>query len=97
MLGPQDLRRQLFSLSYAIFSFKNCVKQGSRVTVGTLQKHLGRNQQLRFKSSHVLKIGENRQIAYRQMPGQSQPTIVMVPGFHSYAHMNGMTAKSILR
>ena len=94
MLGPQDLRRQFFSLSYAIFSFKNCVKQGSRVTVG---KHLGRNQQLRFKSSHVLKIGENRQLAYRQMPGQSQPTIVMVPGFHSYAHMNGMTAKSILR
>ena len=97
MLGPQDLRRQLFSLSYALFSFKKCVNQGATVTVGTLQKHLCRNQQLRFKSSHVLKISENRQLAYRQMPGQSQPTIVMVPGFHSYAHMNGMTAKSILR
>ena len=53
--------------------------------------------QKRHKSSHKLEIGENRQISYRLMPGQSQPTIVMVPGFHSYAHMNGMTAKSLLR
>ena len=58
------------------------------------------HHQFRFiskKRSHTLEIGENRAISYRLMPGQSEPTIVMVPGFHSYAHMNGLTAKSLLR
>ena len=97
MLGSQNFRRQLSKLSFTLLRFKTYVNGGSGITVGTLQKQFGRNQQIRFKSSHILKIGENRQLAYRQMPGQSQPTIVMVPGFHSYSHMNGMTAKSILR
>ena len=49
------------------------------------------------KSTHHVEVGENRSVAYKQMPGTKQPTIVHVPGLHSYAHMNGMTAKSILR
>jgi len=44
-----------------------------------------------------LEIGPNRFLAYRQVPGQRQPTIVFVPGLHSYLHMQGMTAKALLR
>lgn len=54
-------------------------------------------QQERGKRTHHVQVGENRSVAYKQMPGTKQPTIVHVPGLHSYAHMNGMTAKSILR
>ena len=44
-----------------------------------------------------LEVGPNRYIAYRQVPGQRQPTIVFVPGLHSYLHMQGMTARALLR
>merc|ERR1719412_387248 len=54
-------------------------------------------QQERGKRTHQVQVRENRSVAYKQMPGTKQPTIVHVPGLHSYAHMNGMTAKSILR
>ena len=47
--------------------------------------------------AHRLEIGPNRFLAYRQVPGQKQPTIVFVPGLHSYLHMQGMTAKALLR
>ena len=58
---------------------------------------LSSQQQRMSKSTHHVQVGENRSVAYKQMPGTKQPTIVHVPGLHSYAHMNGMTAKSILR
>lgn len=54
------------------------------------------NSVARTKSTHVLTVAENRRIKYRLVPGTRSPTIVFVPGYHSYAHMNGMTAKSIL-
>merc|ERR1712226_1315784 len=38
-----------------------------------------------------------RQIAYRQIPGPNEPTIVVIPGFHSYSHMDGFITKCILR
>lgn len=47
--------------------------------------------------AHRLEIGPNRYLAYRQVPGQRQPTIVFVPGLHSYLHMQGMTARALLR
>jgi len=46
---------------------------------------------------HNVLISEGREVAYQQMPGTRQPTVVFVPGLHSYAHMKGMTAKSIMR
>ena len=58
-------------------------------TVASVQKRAG--------STHQVSVAPNRKIAYQQMPGTRQPTVVFVPGLHSYAHMNGMTAKSILR
>ena len=96
MLGRQNLPRHFASLS-TLNSFKKATFLGSTPKECKLQNQPQLSNQFRFKSSHTLKIGENRQISYRLMPGQSQPTIVMVPGFHSYAHMNGMTAKSLLR
>jgi hypothetical protein len=44
-----------------------------------------------------LEVAPNRYLAYRQVPGRRQPTIVFVPGLHSYSHMNGMTARALLR
>lgn len=49
------------------------------------------------KRAHKLEVGPNRTLAYRQIPGNSKPTIVFVPGLHSYLHMNGMTARALLR
>ena len=94
IFGSQTGFRQCLYLS-SLCRYTNGVIYGYSTPVEQVQSQL--SHQFRHKSTHTLKIGENRQIAYRQMPGQSQPTIVMVPGFHSYAHMNGMTAKSILR
>ena len=55
-------------------------------------------QQRRHRSNvHTITVSGDRQIAYRQVPGHRQPTVVVVPGLHSYAHMNGLTAKSISR
>jgi hypothetical protein len=96
MLGRQSFCRYFATLS-SLNANKNATLLGSASNESKVQIQPQLSQQLRFKSSHTLKIGENRQISYRLMPGQSQPTIVMVPGFHSYAHMNGMTAKSLLR
>jgi len=56
-------------------------------------------QQLRgakMRAQH-LEVGTKRRLAYRQVPGQKKPTIVMVPGLHSYLHMQGMTARALLR
>ncbi len=47
--------------------------------------------------SHCLEIGAGRRVAYRLIPGQRSPTVVFVPGLHSYAHMNGMMARSVMR
>lgn len=49
------------------------------------------------RSIRTHQISEGRVLAYRQVPGQLKPTIVVVPGLHSYIHMNGMLAKSMLR
>lgn len=101
MLGSQNISRNFATLSASINSFRGATVAGSIAGEKRTQpKSLLRHQQFRFiskKRSHTLKIGENREISYRLMPGQSEPTIVMVPGFHSYAHMNGLTAKSLLR
>ena len=101
MLGRQSISRHFASLSTSINSYRTATLVGSLTNEKTVQpKSQLSHQQFRFiskKRSHTLKIAENREISYRLMPGQSEPTIVMVPGFHSYAHMNGLTAKSLLR
>ena len=97
MFGGYKMRTQFSSLC-SLNTFKNGANPKCNYLPSKyLSQSLLIGHQKRHKSSHKLEIGENRQISYRLMPGQSQPTIVMVPGFHSYAHMNGMTAKSLLR
>ena len=47
--------------------------------------------------AHRLEVAPGRFLAYRQVPGMRKPTIVFVPGLHSYLHMQGMTARALLR
>jgi len=47
--------------------------------------------------THQLEIAEGRSIAYQTIPGQRRPTVVMVPGLHSYTHMHGNKASCLLR
>ena len=47
--------------------------------------------------AHKLEVRPNRYLAYKKVPGSRQPTIVFVPGLHSYLHMQGMTARALLR
>jgi len=70
---------------------------GARASSKHLVVFTQQQQQRMSRSTHHVQVGDNRSVAYKQMPGTQQPTIVHVPGLHSYAHMNGMTAKSILR
>ena len=101
MLGRQSISRHFATLSASINSYRGGAVAGSIKGEKRIQPKAQLSyHQVRFiskKRSHTLEIGENREISYRLMPGQSEPTIVMVPGFHSYAHMNGLTAKSLLR
>jgi len=46
---------------------------------------------------HQLEVAEGRNIAYQTIPGQRRPTVVMVPGLHSYTHMHGNKASCLLR
>jgi len=47
--------------------------------------------------TNYLEIGKDRCLAYQSIPGQRKPTIVMIPGFHSYANMSGNKAACLLR
>uniref|UniRef100_A0A0K2V7I7 Serine aminopeptidase S33 domain-containing protein n=1 Tax=Lepeophtheirus salmonis TaxID=72036 RepID=A0A0K2V7I7_LEPSM len=51
----------------------------------------------RSLKTHALQISEERSLCYRQIPGTKSPTILMVPGLHSYSHMSGMKAGCIMR
>lgn len=48
-------------------------------------------------ATHTLKLGGKRKLAYKEIPGQCEPTIVYVPGLHSYSNMNGMMSSCLLR
>jgi len=48
-------------------------------------------------NTHTLEIAEGRHVAYQSIPGQRGPTIVMVPGLHSYTNMTGQKASCLLR
>ena len=39
----------------------------------------------------------SRSVAYKTLPGMKSPSIVMVPGLHSYTHMSGQKASCLLR
>ena len=53
--------------------------------------------QRRAINTHHLRFGEGRSLAYREIPGQTEPTVVYVPGLHSYANMSGMMSNCLLR
>jgi len=48
-------------------------------------------------NTHYLELGNGRRIAYQSIPGQRKPTIVMIPGLHSYTNMTGIKASCLLR
>jgi len=48
-------------------------------------------------NTHYLELGDGRSIAYQSIPGQRKPTIVMIPGLHSYTNMTGVKASCLLR
>jgi len=48
-------------------------------------------------NTHFLDIGDGRSVAYQSIPGQRRPSIVMIPGLHSYTNMNGQKASCLLR
>eukprot|EP00088_Acartia_fossae_P044239 TRINITY_DN4690_c0_g1_i10.p1 TRINITY_DN4690_c0_g1~~TRINITY_DN4690_c0_g1_i10.p1 ORF type:complete len:293 (-),score=50.21 TRINITY_DN4690_c0_g1_i10:619-1497(-) len=48
-------------------------------------------------NTHHLDLGAGRCIAYQSIPGQRKPTIVMIPGLHSYTNMTGSKANCLLR
>jgi hypothetical protein len=58
---------------------------------------LARNVSVSRLNTHLLDIGEGRSVAYQTIPGQRKPTIVMIPGLHSYTHMSGTKASCLLR
>merc|ERR1712096_279506 len=47
--------------------------------------------------THQLEVSKGRSIAYQTSPGERRPTVVMVPGLHSYTHMNGNKAACLQR
>ena len=46
---------------------------------------------------HELELPSGRFVRYREVPGQVKPSIVYVPGLHSYAHMDGMLSQCLFR
>ena len=42
-------------------------------------------------------LNVSRSVAYKTLPGMKSPSIVMVPGLHSYTHMSGQKASCLLR
>jgi alpha-beta hydrolase superfamily lysophospholipase len=72
----------------------------SRTNVKVIQQVLfspHRNVSVTRLNTHFLEVGEGRSVAYQIIPGQRKPTVVMIPGLHSYTHMNGQKASCLLR
>jgi len=69
--------------------------QMGRVT--NLQAIIKRGVAVSRLPSHQFEVAKGRSIAYQTMPGQRRPTVVMVPGLHSYTHMSGHKASCLLR
>lgn len=46
---------------------------------------------------HHLDIAKDRRVAYKYLPGQNKPTVVMVPGLNPYTHMDGDKTACMLR
>ena len=82
MLNPILLARVMKLKLTKLVNVHTVIKRG--VAVSKLQ-------------THQLEVAEKRAIAYKTIPGQKRPTVVMIPGLHSYTHMNGNKAACLLR
>jgi len=60
-------------------------------------KILTRSVSISRLNIHFLDLGNNRKVAYQAIPGQRQPTVVMIPGLHSYSDMEGQKSSCLLR
>jgi len=65
--------------------------------VHTVGLQFSRSVSVSRLNTHTLDIGEGRSVAYQSIPGQRRPSIVMIPGLHSYTNMNGERASGLLR
>lgn len=58
---------------------------------------LARSVSISRLNIHYLDLGNDRKVAYQAIPGQRQPTVVLIPGLHSYSDMEGQKASCLLR
>lgn len=72
----------------------------SPISGSTWLPFIGQNPQPRGLASQAIRdlaLPNGRFVRYKQIPGSNQPTIVYVPGLHSYSHMHGMLSTCLLR
>lgn len=58
---------------------------------------LARSVSISRLNIHYLDLGNDRKVAYQAIPGQRKPTVVLIPGLHSYSDMEGQKASCLLR
>lgn len=85
----------MFSLCRPGSYLRSCIAKDNVGGWGVLE--LVRSISISRLNTHLLDIGEGRSVAYQTIPGQRKPTIVMIPGLHSYTHMSGTKASCLLR
>ena len=78
------------------------IKPSSALSSGLRPGGLARGHQVRGVTVsrlpvHHLDMGPDRSLAYKTLPGNRQPTVVMVPGLHPYTHMDGDKTGCMLR
>ena len=78
------------------------IKPSSALSSGLRPRGLARGHQVRGVTVsrlpvHHLDMGTDRSLAYKTLPGNRQPTVVMVPGLHPYTHMDGDKTGCMLR
>jgi len=69
-------------------SFKSSLRAGGQQVRGLVLSRL---------KVHHLDIGKERRVAYKYLPGQNKPTVVMIPGLNPYTHMDGDKTACMLR
>lgn len=80
----------MFSLRRLPIQLKSVV-HGGFTPVSSVQCRFYRHH------THPLQVEEGRALSYSLQGGQKQPTVLLVPGLHSYTHMQGVIAHCLKR
>jgi pimeloyl-ACP methyl ester carboxylesterase len=62
-----------------------------------VSKTWARSISVKRLNMHYLDLGDDRRVAYQAIPGHRQPTVIMIPGLHSYSDMSGQKSACLLR